>query len=169
MARNYAQVQVAIWADGDFRALSRDAQHLYFTLVTAPTLNACGVADWRPARLAALAAGWRKDDVRSAADELRRALYVFPDDDTEEVLIRSFIRNDGILQNPKMAIAMIKTWTGLASATLRGVIVFEVQRLRKEVPEYSSWTSPMSSAALEDMLSRPAINPSALPPYDPSD
>ena len=36
--RNYAQLNIAIWNDDDFRALTPQAQHLYFLLLSHPTL-----------------------------------------------------------------------------------------------------------------------------------
>lgn len=167
MAREYAPVRVAIWADDDFRDLSMAAQHLYFLLLTSPTLNHAGVADWRPNRIASLARGWTEAEVVAAGEELESRLYLVIDWDSEEVLIRSFIRNDGLMKQPKMAVAMANSHAGIFSAGIRGVIVFELLRLRAEFPNLSGW-APEAAA---ELLSKRALDPASYPchrgPKDP--
>ncbi len=163
MARDFAQVRVTMWADEDFRRLTVAAQHLYLVLFTSAQLTHCGVTDWRPARIAPRAAGWSVPQVYDAVDELQARLYVVIDEDTEEILVRSFIRNDGLMKNPKMAVAMTRAYSSVASATLRGVIVHEVRRMENDFPEYSSWTSKTSADALRALLGQPALDPAGLP------
>lgn len=162
MAREHAQVKLAIWSDDDFRSLSPAAQHGYFVLLTSPSLSYCGVADWRPRRIAALAAGWSAGAVQTAASELARTLFILVDEDTEEVLLRSFVRTDGVMQRERMATAMAKAWAGTASAVLRGVVVHELKRLREESPELGGW----GSKAAVDLLGKPSVDPSAMPLAD---
>lgn len=161
MARTYAKVALAIWADDDFRRLSVQAQALYFKLLTSPTLNPAGVADWRPKRLAMLTGGQTPEDVERAASELARALYIVVDDDSEEVLLRSFIRHDGVLKNVKVTSAMMTNYAAIASTDIRGVLVHELQRLYKEDPGLSGWT-----LARERLTDR-ALDPAELSPYSP--
>ena len=132
MARNYAQIKVTIWQDDDFRALPVPAQHLYFLLLTSPTLNLAGVTDWRPNRLATLSAGWTPKAVRAASTALVEAGYVLIDDDTEEALVRTLIRHDGILRNPKTTSGMVSAWTGTYSLRIRRCIAEEVAKLANE-------------------------------------
>lgn len=153
MAREYARVKVAIWADTDFRLLTDPAQALYFRLLSSPTMSLCGVADWRPNRIAALTAGMTPKKVREAAAELTANGYIVTDDDTEEVLVRSFVRHDGLIKTPNIAAAMCKDYAGTASALLRGVIVHELLRLHDEEPEMKGW------ATASKLLSEEAINP----------
>src|ERR1051325_11775625 len=97
MPRSYARVKTDIWADDDFRTLPLEAQHLYFVLLTSNALNYCGVTDWRPVRIAASSLGWTAQEVVTAGCILAERFYVVIDEDTEEVLVRSFIRNDGFM------------------------------------------------------------------------
>lgn len=158
MAREFAQIRLDIWNDTDFRDLGGNAQHLYFMLLTAPSLTYCGVADWRPGRLAALVGDWTADTVRAAAVELRRELFIVTDEETEEVLIRSFVKHDGIMRNSKMATAMATAAAGVASRTLRGVLVYTLQRMHAKSPELSGFNSKTAAA----MLEREAIDPAVL-------
>ena len=141
MARKYAQVKVSIWIDDDFLLLSDSAQALYFRLLTAPKLSFCGVCDWRPKRLALLASGLTEKKVITAAEELAEAGYVVFDDEAEEILIRSFIRHDGVLQSPNLATALASDYADTHSVKLRRVILHELVRLHTDQPDLKGWTN----------------------------
>lgn len=159
MARDHARVWLSIWSDDDFRALTPQAQHLYFVLLTSPSLSYCGVADWRPGRIAANASGWTATAVRSAGAELVRGLFAVIDEDSEEVLLRTFIRNDGVMKNPNVAMSMALAFGGTASLKLRGVIVHELNRLHDTAPDLKGWSKPNVAA----LLDRKAIDPASYP------
>lgn len=149
MARDRASIRVDMWADADWRALPLDAQHLYMLLLSHPTLNYAGVADWRPGRLAALTAGASADSVREAARALERGRFILVDEDTEEVLVRSFVKHDGLLKQPKLAVAMASAYAGVASTQIQQVIAFEVQKYRDKHPELSCWEHKQVRTILE--------------------
>lgn len=158
MSREYARVKVSIWADTDFRQLSWSAQALYFQLLTSPTLNLAGVADWRPNRLAPLTAGVTVEDLEDAAAELAERGYVVVDPETEEILIRSFIRHDGVMKSPNIAAAMAKDYAAVASAAIRRSIIFELRRIHDEEPDASSW------AKAKSLLTEPFQDPREITP-----
>jgi hypothetical protein len=159
MARDHAQIRLSIWADDDFRQLSGNAQHLYFLLLTSPSLSYCGVTDWRPARMTGLVGDWSIDTIEDAAAELIDRLYILVDEQTEEVLVRSFVRHDGLMKQPKMATAMSTAHLAVGSVALRGVVVWELQRLQREQPDLHGWGSEKAAA----LLSLPAVDPSTYP------
>lgn len=169
MARKYAQIRMSIWSDDDFLDLSPRGQHLYFVLLTDPTLSFCGVADWRPKRLAGRSKGWTVALVEQAADELAKAneRYIVIDDDTEEVLVRSFIRNDEVLKQPNLAVAMVSAFSGVSSRELRGVIRDEVWRLSVDSPELACWSAKASAHLLEDMISKSPARRAGAEPSSP--
>lgn len=158
MAREFAQIKLAIWADDDWRDLSPLARYLYLTLLTSPTLSHCGVADWRPARIGALN-GMTPDEVEHYGAELVEALYLVIDESSEEVLIRSFVRNDGLMKQPKMAVAMASAHAAVASQDIRGVIVHELNRLREDMPTLSGWGSERAT----ELLGLRSVDPSTYP------
>lgn len=162
MARTYAKVRISIWADDDFRQLTDPAQALYFRLMTSPTLSLAGVADWRPVRLAHLTRGMTEHQLNQAAAELSEALYVVVDPDTEEILLRSFIRHDGIMKYPNIATSMLKDYAAIFSPTLKGVVVHELRRLHEEDPEMAGWK------VIGERLDDHAINPAELTPFNRS-
>lgn len=91
MARTFAQIYLTIWNDPDFKALTSAAQHLYFVMLTHPTLTSCGVMDWRENRLLAFCADWDSDTLRQAAWELGQATHTRRAADT----IKEEARNTG--------------------------------------------------------------------------
>lgn len=158
MPREFAQIKLAIWADDDWRDLSPLARYLYLTLLTSPSLTHCGVADWRPARIAALN-GMSAEEVEHYGAELIEALYLVVDEESEEVLIRSFVRNDGLMKQPKMAVAMASAHAAVASQEIRGVIVHELKRLREDHPDLHGWGAERAT----ELLGMRSVNPSTYP------
>lgn len=169
MAREYASIRVKIWQDDDWRALPKDAQLLYFTLLTLPQLSYCGVIDWRPKKIQAFAPDWSWHEIEKAAGVLRERLYLIVDDETEEALIRSFIRNDGLMKQPRMAVSMAHAYGAVGSRTIQGVIVNELVRLHQEFPDLHGWSKPEAAA----LLSARSVNPAGLggsePLFGPND
>lgn len=162
MARTFAQISVSIWGDDDYMDLSLPAQWLYEYLISQPELSYCGVTDWRPKRITPKAKGLTVELIESAAVELVEGLYIITDDDTEEVLVRSFMRNDGLLKQKNMGVAVAKAHASVSSRTLRGIVVHELHRLKQENPSWTSWDG------LKDVLPKQAINPSELLSGNPS-
>lgn len=142
MARDRANINTSIWTDQDFRDLNMAEQHLYKLLMTHPSLTYVGVTDWRPGRIAAMTADLTADMVRSTAESLQSKRYVFIDEETEEILVRSFLRNDGLLKQPKLSISMVNAFGATASKAIREVITFELQRLVTEYPEWAAFAQP---------------------------
>lgn len=158
MGRDRANINTDIWNDDDFRALSAPAQLLYIQLLTSPTLTYAGVADWRPKRIALLSNGRAAREVEDAAEELRHGLYIVIDEDSEEVLIRSFLRWDGLLQKPNVAKAMVSAWERIYSLTLKGVVVHELNRLHEAHPDWRAF----SVGTVRELLGKGSVNPSEL-------
>lgn len=156
MPRDRANINTDIWNDDDFRSLSAGAQLLYFQLLTSATLTYAGVADWRPNRLAALASKQTPKTVREAGKELSDGLYIVTDEDTEEVLVRSFMKHDGLLHKPNVAKAMVKAYNQVFSLTLKGVIVHELKRLHERFPEWKAF----EVREVTDLLRNSSIDPS---------
>lgn len=164
MARDHARVNVTIWGDPKFRRLPPPAQHLYLALWTSPELSYCGVHDWRPARLTGLAEGWTREAVEQAAACLAARHFLVIDHDTEEVMIRSWIRWDGLMKQPRMAISCINAYSAVASPTIREVVVHQLNELREKEPDYSAW----GDERVQEVLSHPSADPKTLPtPSDP--
>ena len=163
MAREFAKIKSAIWQDDDFRGLPPLAQHLYFVILTDPELSYCGIADWRPRRMLPKSQGWTLDELYGAAEILAQELLLIVDEDTEEVLVRSFLRHDGVMQHNKLCVSAMRSFAAVASNTLRGVIVHELNRLKEENPDWPSW----DRQPVIEVLKRNALAPELAPNLAP--
>lgn len=151
--RQYALIHRAILDDPSWRCLTRSQQNLYLLLLLKLSTNLCGVVDWRPKKLAVNASDMTVETIEADAVVLEKKLYIVRDEDTDEVLIRSFLRNDAPLKSSKTAIAVRSSYTDTASSKLRGVIVFELQQLYKEQRDWQGWDQ------VRDLLDLPSIDP----------
>lgn len=163
MPREYAKVKAGIWQDDDFRALPFHAQHLYFVILTDPELSYAGVTDWRPKRLLPRASGWTINTLEAAAATLVDQRLLIIDEDTEEVLVKSFLRHDGVMMHNKLCVSAMNSYAAVASNLLRGVIVHELQRLANEFPEWPTW----ERVQVKDVLKRSPIDPRNTEIYNP--
>lgn len=170
--KDHSEINLAIWGDDDWLDLTPPAQHLYFVLWTSPQLSYCGAGEWHPGRIAALSNGWTAARVESAGAELSSYLFLVIDADTEEFLLRSWIKHDGLWKKPNMAVSMANARAALASRTLRGVVVHEVKKIKArnlveakagDAKEAEGWQRD----AVKDLLSQKAIDPASLPPFTP--
>ncbi len=134
MARDHARILVSIWNDDDFRSLDVAGQHLYLLLTTHPHLSYCGVMDWWPGRLAALTTGVDEDHVYGAVKTLIDAEFVHLDVQTSELLVRSYVRYDGVMDRPNMGKAVSTALTRVTSKEIRESVHRELGRLRRESP-----------------------------------
>lgn len=149
MARDRANINTNIWTDTHYRTLNRDQQWLYELLLTHPELSYAGVTDWRPGRLAQFAAGTSKQDIERIGAQLQAEKFIFIDEETEEVLIRSFTRHDGLLKQPKLTISMVNAYGAIASNSIREVFVHELSRLFKETPSVKAFENEKVLALLK--------------------
>lgn len=164
MAREYAKTNVTLWQDADWRDTPAPAQHLYLLMWTHPALNYCGVLDWRPGRLAQFAGGLTAAAVTEAGNCLQARHLIVVDDESEEALLRSWIRFDGLVGHDKLSVSMAKAFAGVASNKLRGVIVDELHKLREREPDLCGWRK----GQVLEILSQPRLSAKALPtPPDP--
>lgn len=171
--KDHAEINLAIWGDDDWLDLSPRAQHLYFVLWTSPQLSYCGAGEWHAGRIAAMAQGWTAESVEAAAAELSRHLFLIIDTDTEEFLLRSWIKHDALWKKPNMAVSMANARAALASRKLRGVVVHEVTKIKarniadaktdSEVVESAGWQRD----AVKELLSQKAVDPAELEPFTP--
>ena len=96
MARQHAKLLAAIWSDADFLALPSSAQRLYMLLLSQPKLSIVGCLDYMPARWARLAPDTTPHDVEQAARLLHERHFVVIDSMTEELVIRTLVKHDGV-------------------------------------------------------------------------
>jgi hypothetical protein len=139
MARKFAQIQVAIWTDEDFKSLPAAEQHMYFVLLSQPRLSLCGVIDYIPSRLAMCVYEWTTDDVERLVKQLEDKRYIVVDHDSRELLLRSFIRRDGLLKAKTITIGAASDYAEVMSDKLRQAIDHELARAFRDDPSMAGW------------------------------
>lgn len=139
MARDHGRIQTAIWRDPEFRALSGAAQSTYFTCLSQESLTYAGVLDYFPGRIANLSKDGTEAKVERAVKELEAARFLVVDRTTAELLIRSFVRHDGVLDRENMGKATVRALVKVISLPIRSAIQSELARLYQERPGLSGW------------------------------
>lgn len=155
MARDHARIKVDIW-DGDFTSLKVVEQHAYFLLASNRGLSRCGVLDYIPSRFLNLSADLTLAKFRNAVNGLRAKRFVVVDDHTQELLVRSYVRHDGVLDRLNMGKATGTAFEAVVSVVIRNAIGDELARLMREKPGLEGWkglsiTSPMAHAIASGM------------------
>lgn len=158
MARDHARIKVAIWADPEFRALGWQQQYAFFMLLSQPRVSYCGVLEYLPRRYASMAADLTVDEVEKSIGGLQEKRFVLLDQDTEELLIRSYVRHDELLKMANPAKAMAKDYAQVLSAGHRDAILGELQRAYVDAPQMKGWEGINDVApGLFDQVTRTAF------------
>jgi hypothetical protein len=159
MARDHARIYLSVWNDDDWRSLTSAAQHTYWTLMAQPRLSYCGVLDYFPSRLAELSTDQTEAKVKASVKALERARFVVLDSRTHELVIRSYVRHDGVLDRVNMGKAVGRAFDRVISTKIREAIAHELGRLMADRNDLSGWIglkeqSPMAFDMASAMASR---------------
>lgn len=142
MARSHARVLTSIWSDADFTRLSTDAQWLYVAILSQPSLSFAGVVALTPRRWAGFSRTMTPAKIAKALAELVAADFVIYDENTEEIAVRSFMKNDGILTSPNVMKAAAREYLLIVSATVRSAVLASVPPEQRAVFETDAATVP---------------------------
>lgn len=158
MARDHARIKTSIWDDPDFLGLRVTEQHAYFLFVSNFGLSRCGVITYVPARFDRLAADLTTTKLRKAVDGLRDSRFAVVDERTQELLVRSYVRHDGVMDRANMGKAVGTAFESVVSSKIKQAIGHELARLMKDEPDLSGWqglaiTSPTAHAMASGMES----------------
>ncbi|MGQ4340350.1 hypothetical protein ACN6LF_005219 [[Kitasatospora] papulosa] len=185
MARGHGRILTSIWEDTDFLALDEPEQRLYLFLISQPNLNHAGLLDLTLRRWSRKARGLTVADLEKRIGILEGARFIVVDDDTEELLIRSFVRNDGVWKQPKVMGAMVSGALEISSWRLRSALLAEVDRIpldelsdepgargisiRQQVSEHIADLRKAFGNPPPDPNGRGSVTPSDTPSGTPSD
>lgn len=168
MARSEARLQFGMWRTG-LDGRSAHAKLVYAVLLTEPTLSQCGVGAVRLsrwARDASLTTAETEKALSELAGDDPMTAQVLIDDDTEEVLVRTLIRNDGVANQPYVLKGALKEALQVVSPLLRRVLASELRKLPPRQPDGVSkagkpvtYPDPHATADLLDPPP-PAVEPS---------
>jgi hypothetical protein len=140
MPREYAKNWFSMWTDDDFCNQPRFDKLLYQVLLGQPPtmLNYAGVQTINFKR-------WRKAmrdgdqlptelEMKAALVRMERRRNVYTDDETGEMLIRSFIRRDEVYKQPNVMLSALRAAAIVESPKLCAVLLDELKN-RVSLPE----------------------------------
>jgi hypothetical protein len=133
VARDHARIVCSIWNDKEWRRLSATAKTVYVQLLSQPKLSYAGLLDLAVKRWASAHEDISVAQMRGALSELDAARFLVVDHDTEEVLVRTLVRNDGIDKQPQVLAAALRQAFEIESPILRTALAAELRRLRVDV------------------------------------
>lgn len=129
MPRTHGRIQATIWNDPDFIGLEAGPQRLYLFLLSQPDLSHAGLVPMRVNRWAKKVRHGTRDTVMADLGDLTDTRFLVLDEDTEEVLIRTFVRNDGVYKQPKVMLRLREDARQIESPKLRAAFRAELDRL----------------------------------------
>jgi hypothetical protein len=147
----HARIKCTIWRDAEFRDLTVDAQWTYERLLSDSGCNLAGVLALTRKRWAASAAGMTMDRLDAALDELAAASFIVLDEATEEVLVRTYIRHNGIASQPNVLKAALKQAARIESPLLRSVLARELRLLPEKPADTARMTYPDPHRVAEEI------------------
>lgn len=125
----YGKLYKSAWGDRDFKALAEGEQALYQKLISQSDTSLAGALTYAPVRWAGQTAGMTVADIESRMAGLVEKRYAMVDLETQEVLIRSYIRNDSGWRSPRTMLGVAGAVRRILSPLLRAAVSVELQRI----------------------------------------
>jgi hypothetical protein len=108
-------ILTSIWQDEEFTTLPAPAQWLYLFLLSQPDLNHLGVLPWLPLRWSQAAPHLTDAGLDDLLRVLAESRFVVVDRTNGAVMIRTFMRHDGVLKQPNLLRAARSALSALLS------------------------------------------------------
>jgi len=158
---------VTIWTNRDFTALVQEDQRTYLMLTTQPGINLCGVVPITWGRWTTTTADCTADSLRASLDRLKAARFIVVDYGTDELLVRTFIRHDGVWRNKKTRAGMFNQRQSIVSDKIRAALDTEIERCRLAQDDPSSIVDDEWDRAFPDGIPSQESPPPPPPPSPP--
>lgn len=146
MANTVAMYRSKIWRDKDFLNLGPVLRDLWFFMLGQDDLTKTGVIAVRLARWSDNL-GITRDDLVILLEKVAAARFFVIDWAAEELLIRTYIRNDEVYKKPNQLKAARNDLASVYSPALKSAILVELERIKRD-HEVSALSLPI----LDDMI-----------------
>lgn len=158
MPRSRATIACSSLADPDFRALPALCKYLYWSLLAQTKLTIAGCLDLKTARWAELSPDTPTELIDHLLDVLEGRRYVAIDRETDELVIRTFVKHD-VAGNKNSQRGVWGAWQGIESPYLRAVVVANIPDAMWSNPdvEAPAEAQKMRGEPLSERLSRRPI------------
>lgn len=131
MANAFGQIKESMWRDKDFRALPRTAQATYCELVSQKELDRAGMQPLQVSKWSKGCDEITESDIWADLKVLEERRFVFVDDDSDELFVRSYMRHCEITRYPNILKNALRCAGLVASEKIRRELAAELRRLRK--------------------------------------
>jgi len=132
MDGHQARIVARIWDDPEWRALTSDAQWLYQSGLSQREIDACGILPLRESRWAGLAADADPEMVSSAMKRLADTRFWVVDEETGEVLYRSYMRTLEVWRAPNQLKSACVAAASARGPMIRATLLRELLRFPAE-------------------------------------
>lgn len=170
MARSHARILASIWSDPEWLALPGECQRMYLLLISQHTCTQAGVVALTLRRWASMSGDGQVHVIEAALKELNARRFLVVDEDTEEVLVRSFMRNDGVARQGNVMKAALHAARGVRSHSIRQVLAAELRRIDVTVlhtPKGHEPVLPLYDQTLRELDGSGNAPPPRRPPITP--
>lgn len=127
--RTHGRVGTDLWNEDSYRDLTCEEQWAYEFALLQPGLNRCGVVDYRPSRWAKLAKGMTPKRLNRIFARINETRHVVLDADFEQLLVRTYVKHDGLLAQPMVVAAMVSDFREISSPKIRVAFLNELRRI----------------------------------------
>jgi hypothetical protein len=159
MANAAGMLKESIWRDKEFRALPRTAQATYAQLLSQKDLDRAGMQPLQVSKWAKGCDDITEADIWADLKLLESRRFIFVDEDSDEVFIRSYMRHSQVTKYPQFMKAALRCAGMVASTALRQELADELRRLhRAEASELADELDPEGT-----VRARSANRPETLP------
>lgn len=142
MANAAALIRESLWRDRDFRKLPRSAQCTYQQLLAQKDLDCAGVLTLHLELLAKGCDELTVDELRLDFAVLEHARFIFVDEDTDELLIRTYVRTVSA-KSPNAWKSAKKAALLVESPKIRRELASELRRIgRSDASEIADQLNP---------------------------
>lgn len=145
MAREFGKLWFSMFQDDDFCEQPLLDKMVYLAMLGQPSVNYAGLTPMSLRRLRKACAPATEREIKAALVRLERKRYIFTDSDSEEQLIRSFIRNDEVWKQPNMMISALRSAGHVESRKLASVLLSELDKV-----EMPSSGKPLTQTKLDN-------------------
>jgi len=158
MANAAALIRESLWRDRDFRNVPRLPQCTYQQVLAQKDLDCAGVLTLNLPLLAKGCTELTVDQLRADFAVLEAARFVFIDEDTDELLVRSYMRLVSV-KSPNAWKSALRAARLIQSRKIRRELASELRRMgRADATELADELDPIPNPS--EPLSEPIRNPS---------
>lgn len=148
MARTESRFRTSAWRDSDWLSLPFTHKAVYKMVLDQGEVQYTGVVALTANKWSRLF-GLPLDELVAIIEDLDESRYFIADWEYEELLIRTFIRNDEVYRQPNLMRSALRSLGSTASLRIRAEILLELERLEAD---YAETTPAGSKGVIRSMI-----------------